>query len=149
MVLLSDSKRIFLIRWLHHVPQDDGCFPEILCYITVKSTWNVINMQRSAINNIYDATKLQFVNSAAYLVIPSVEEQTPHSSDLVIFFQHILWFVHDFPDLQKWFLFSYLMFWGMTWKKLHSPNFPARKPGAMWDSNMFVSQIWICSPSYL
>ena len=44
IVQVSDFKSIFVVRCLHHVPQDDGLFNEILCYITAKSTWNMMNV---------------------------------------------------------------------------------------------------------
>ena len=40
----------FLIWWLHHVSQDDGPVPKILCYITMNSTWNKMNFLKYRID---------------------------------------------------------------------------------------------------
>ena len=50
--------------------------------------------------------------SAVYLVMPSVEEQSPNSCDHVIFLKHMLEFIHDPPELLK--LFSFFIYWVMT-----------------------------------
>ena len=60
MAGLSDSKRFLLIRWLHHVPQDDGLLPEIL-FLHYSEKY-LERDEFTGISNIkYDANKLPYV----------------------------------------------------------------------------------------
>ena len=60
--LWADSQACLL-----DVSQDDGLDLKILCYITKKSTWNMMNFLKLAVNDIHDATLLSYVSGKSIL----------------------------------------------------------------------------------
>ena len=67
--------------------------------------------------------------------MPSAKELTPHSCDFVIFLKHMLEHKIGGPPEIIFIFLAHVL--GDDVKKLHCFSFSARKPGVMWESDLF------------